>query len=56
MMLTETAFEVLSYFNRAELEGLQMHSRFLRDIMDCNVNKLPLRPVFSVEVSLRFYG
>lgn len=47
-------FDVLRYFSRAELEGLQMHSCFLRDLVDRNVNKLPLRPIYSFGVSVRF--
>lgn len=51
-MLAETALEILSYFSRLELEGLQVHARFLRDIIDRNVSILPLRYISEIRVSL----
>lgn len=53
-MLTETAFEILRYFSRHELEGMQMHSRFLRDFVDLNVDQLPLRSIYKISTSVRF--
>lgn len=51
-MMTETAFEILHYFSRSELEGMQMHSRFLRDFVDRNVDQLPLRPIYKISASV----
>lgn len=50
-MLTEIALEALRYFGRATLEGLQMHSRHLRDLVDRNARTLALRYIQEVVVS-----
>lgn len=50
--MLSTALEILHYFSRVELEGLQMQSRFLRDLVDRNSNTLTLR--FIHKISVRF--
>lgn len=49
-MLTETALDVLCFINRHELEGLQLRSRHLRDLVDRYAEDLPLRRISSVNV------
>ena len=51
-MLTETSLEVLRFFSRHELEGLQMHSRYLRNLVDGSRETLPLRCISKVTVSV----
>lgn len=55
-MLAETVFDILRYFSRHELEGLQMHSRFLRDFVGRNVDQLPLRAIYKISTSVCFLG
>lgn len=50
-MLAETALEALRYFDREELEGFQMHSRNLRDIVNRHAQTLLLRYIHAVKVS-----
>ncbi|KAH7707700.1 hypothetical protein AAVH_25055 [Aphelenchoides avenae] len=49
-MIPEVELEALRCFNRAELEGLQMHSRYLRDLVDRHARTLPLRCLYEVDV------
>lgn len=51
-MLTEVTLEIMRYFRRVELEGLQMHSRFLRDFVDRNSSTLALRSIYRLRVRL----
>ncbi|KAH7714033.1 hypothetical protein AAVH_18606 [Aphelenchoides avenae] len=50
-MLHEVALEALRYFDRKSLEGLQMHSRYLRDIVNRNSRTLPLRQIKEVRIA-----
>lgn len=50
-MLANIALEALRFFDRTALEGLQMHSRYLRDLVDGNARSLPLRYIQEVYVS-----
>lgn len=52
VMLAEIVLEALQFFGRADLEGLQMHSRYLRDLVDHNRRTLPLRYVYDVNVNV----
>lgn len=49
-MLAEIALETLRFFDRAALEGLQMHSRYLRNLVSLRARTLPLRFVNDVVV------
>ncbi|KAH7712426.1 hypothetical protein AAVH_20230 [Aphelenchoides avenae] len=49
-MLPEIALEAFRYFDRSSLEGLQMHSRYLRDLVNHNARTLPLRYIYEVEI------
>lgn len=51
-MVPELALNVLSFFDRPMLEGLQIYSRFLRDIVDDNARILPLRCISFLEVRI----
>lgn len=50
-MLPEMALEALRYFDRPTLEGLQMLSRYLRDLVDRHARSLALRYTHDVELS-----
>lgn len=50
-MLPDVALEALRYFDRLALEGLQMQSRYLRDLVSRHARTLPLRDIHDVEVS-----
>lgn len=47
-MLSDIALEALRYFDRVALESLQMHSRYLRDLVNRHARVLPLRHIHSV--------
>ncbi|KAH7707705.1 hypothetical protein AAVH_25061 [Aphelenchoides avenae] len=47
-MLHEIALEAVRYFDRPTLEGLQMHSRYLRDMVNRHASTLPLRYIHDV--------
>lgn len=56
-MLAEIAVDALGHFDRATLEGMQMHSRYLRDLIGRHAGTLPLRCIHHVEASVpNFYG
>lgn len=50
-MLAEMELDVLHFFDRDALEGLQMHSRYLRDLINRHTGTLPLRHIYRVMVS-----
>lgn len=50
-MLPDIALEALRYFDRTTLEGLQLHSRYLRDFVNRHARSHPLRKIRSVTVS-----
>lgn len=50
-MLPEVEREALHYFNRAALEGMQIHSRYLRDVVNRDARTLPLRYFHHVKAS-----
>lgn len=50
-MLSEMELDILRYFNRGVLEGLQMHSRYLWDLVNRHARSLALWHIHSVEVS-----
>lgn len=50
VMLHEIALEAVRYFDRPTLEGLQMHSRYLRDMVNRHASTLPLRYIHDVWV------
>ncbi|KAH7721306.1 hypothetical protein AAVH_11156 [Aphelenchoides avenae] len=49
-MIPEFELEALRCFNRPELEGLQIHSRYLRNLVDRHAGTLPLRSIYEVDV------
>ncbi|KAH7714473.1 hypothetical protein AAVH_18199 [Aphelenchoides avenae] len=51
MLIPELELQALRFFNRTELEGLQMHSRYLRNLVTKHARTLPLRRIQSVEMS-----
>ncbi|KAH7714474.1 hypothetical protein AAVH_18200 [Aphelenchoides avenae] len=51
MLIPELELQALRFFNRDELEGLQMHSRYLRNLVNIHSQKLPLRHIHKVEIS-----
>ncbi|KAH7714452.1 hypothetical protein AAVH_18178 [Aphelenchoides avenae] len=51
MLIPELELQALRFFNRTELEGLQMHSRYLRNLVTKHARTLPLRRIQSVEIS-----
>lgn len=51
-MLPEIELDVLQFLDRSALEGLQMHSRYLRDLVLRHAPTLPLRYIASVDVSV----
>lgn len=50
-MLSDIAIDALLYFDRTAVEGLMMHSRHWRDLINRHAGTLPLRYVHCVEVS-----
>lgn len=50
-MLAEIERDVLHFLDRADLEGLQVHSRYLRDLVNRQARFLPLRCIDDVYVS-----
>lgn len=50
-MLPEIELDALRCLERTALEGLQVHSRYLRDFVNCNARTLPLRGFHKVDVS-----
>lgn len=50
-MLAEIELEALRYLGRTALEGLQMHSRYLRDLVNRQAPSLPRRYIHEVDVS-----
>lgn len=54
-MLAEIELEALRYFDRTTLDGLRMHSRYLREVVDRHARTLPLRYIHEVEVSTFYY-
>lgn len=57
-MLAEVALEALRFFDRAKhgREGLQIHSRYLRDLVNRHTRALPLRQIYSASVSTSCQG
>lgn len=55
-MLSEIELDILRYLTREVLEGLQMHSRYLRDRVNRNARSLPLRFIHSVDVIHPAFG
>lgn len=53
-MLPEILVEALSYFDRTFLEGLQMYSRYLRDLVNVHEGTLPLRYFYEADVSASY--
>lgn len=53
MLIPELELQALRFFNRDELEGLQMHSRYLRNLVDSHAKTLPLRRIHELCVGLR---
>lgn len=51
-MLPEIERDVLRFLDRVALEGLQMHSRYLRNVVNRHARTLPLRRIHNVEVSV----
>lgn len=51
-MLPEISLEALRYLDRTALEGLQMHSRYLRDVVDRHARTFPLRHIHDVNVNV----
>lgn len=49
-MNSDVLREVLHYFTRDGLEGLQLLSRLLRDLIDSSSKSLPLRRIGTVVV------
>ncbi|KAH7702489.1 hypothetical protein AAVH_30352, partial [Aphelenchoides avenae] len=49
-MQPEITLEVLRYCDRTSLEGLQMHSRYLRDVVNRHACTLPLRYIYEVRI------
>lgn len=50
MLIPELELQALRFFNRTELEGLQIHSRYLRDLVERNTQSLALRYIHEVRV------
>ncbi|KAH7696265.1 hypothetical protein AAVH_36666 [Aphelenchoides avenae] len=47
-MLPEIELDVLHFLDRTTLEGLQIHSRYLRNLISRHVGTLPLRYIDQV--------
>lgn len=50
VMLPEIELEALHFFDRTALEGLQIHSRYLRSLVNRHARTLPLRCIHEVWV------
>lgn len=50
-MLAEVELNVLRWLDRTTLEELQIHSRFLRDLVDRYADSFPLRYIHEIKVS-----
>lgn len=50
-MIPEIELEALRCFDRTALEGLQIHSRYLRELVRRHEHSLPLRYISSFTVS-----
>ncbi|KAH7711667.1 hypothetical protein AAVH_21024, partial [Aphelenchoides avenae] len=50
-MLAEIELDVLHFLDRAALEGLQMHSRYLRDFVNHNRRSFPLHRIYEIDVT-----
>ncbi|KAH7714460.1 hypothetical protein AAVH_18186 [Aphelenchoides avenae] len=53
MLIPELELQALRFFNRDELEGLQMHSRYLRNLVDSHAKTLPLRRIHELCVGAK---
>lgn len=51
-MLPEIELDALQFLDRMALEGLQMHARYLRDLVGRHARTLPLRYIELVDVSV----
>lgn len=50
-MLSDIELDILHYLERTALEGLQMHGRYLRDLVNRHARSLPLRYIHEFDVS-----
>ncbi|KAH7694712.1 hypothetical protein AAVH_38237, partial [Aphelenchoides avenae] len=50
-MLHEIVLEALYYFDRTALEVLQMHSRYLRNLVNSNARTLSIRYIHEVNIT-----
>lgn len=50
-MLPEIELDILHFLDRTALEGLQILSRHLRDLVNRQARSLPLRSILCVQVS-----